>query len=60
MVAAPAKWELVRYMVDKGLIEWRALRVVEMSPSALRYQPAPDRNQDLRGCSSGIVATAQE
>lgn len=56
MVAAPAKRELVRYMVDRGLSQRRALRVVQMSPSALRYKPAPDRNQALR---ERIVALAQ-
>lgn len=56
MVAAPAKRELVRYMVDKGLSQRRALRIVQMSPSSLRYQPAPDRNQELR---ERIVALAQ-
>jgi putative transposase len=35
-------------MVDRGLSERRALRVVGMSASALRYQPAPDRNVVLR------------
>lgn len=56
MVAAPAKRELVRYMVGRGLSQRRALRVLQMSPSALRYQPAPDRNQALR---ERIVALAQ-
>ena len=56
MVAAPARRELVRYMVEKGLSERRALLIVQMSPSAFRYQPAPDRNQDLR---ERIVALAQ-
>ena len=56
MVAAPARRDLVRFMVDKGLSQRRALRVVRMSPSALRYQPAPDRNKVLR---ERIVALAQ-
>jgi putative transposase len=43
-------------MVDKGLSQRRALLVVQMSPSSLRYQPAPDRNQELR---ERIVALAQ-
>lgn len=43
-------------MVDKGLTERRALRLVQMSASALRYQPAPDRNQELR---AQIVSLAQ-
>lgn len=49
MVKAPARRELVRQMADRGLSERHALRVVGMSASAYRYQPAPDRNQDLRG-----------
>jgi putative transposase len=56
VVAAPARRELVWYFVDKGLSERKALLVVQMSPSALRYQPAPDRNQALR---ERIVALAQ-
>ncbi len=36
-------------MVTRGLSERRALTVVRMSASALRYQPAPDRNVALRG-----------
>lgn len=43
-------------MVGKGLSERRSLRVLRMSPSALRYQPVPDRNQPLR---ERIVALAQ-
>jgi transposase InsO family protein len=35
-------------MTAKGLSERRALVIVQMSASALRYQPAPDRNQELR------------
>ena len=35
-------------MVEKGLSERCSLRVIGMSASALRYQPAPDRNQELR------------
>lgn len=35
-------------MVNRGLSERRALRVIGMSASALRYQPVPDRNQGLR------------
>ena len=56
MVTAPARRELVRYIVGKGLSERRALRVVLMSPSALRYKPASDRNQALQ---ERIVALAQ-
>jgi len=38
----------VRWMGTKGLTERCALRVMRMSASALRYQPAPDRNGGLR------------
>ena len=55
MVTAPAKRELVRYMAQRGLSERQALRVARMSSSALRYQPAHDRNQALR---QQIVALA--
>ncbi len=48
MVKAPARRELVRHLADRGLSERHALRVVGMSASAYRYQPAPDRNQALR------------
>jgi len=48
MVSAPARREQVRYMASKGLSERRALRVVGMSASALRYEPRPDRNVELR------------
>ena len=39
-----------------GSTEKRALAVVGMSASSLRYQPAPDRNAELRQL---IVALAQ-
>ncbi len=48
MVAAPARRELVRFMTGGGVSERRALQVVRMSASALRYQPRPDRNGPLR------------
>lgn len=48
MVTAPARRDGVRSMVTRGLTERRALRVVSMSASALRYRPAPDRNAALR------------
>lgn len=35
-------------MGGRGLPERRALKVVGMSASSLRYQPAPDRNAELR------------
>lgn len=56
MVTAPAKRVLVRAMQASGLTERRALRVIGMSASALRYQPAPDRNVELR---ESILALAQ-
>ena len=56
MVSAPARREQVRYMIDRGLSERRALAFVRMSASAFRYAPRPDRNVDLR---ERIVALAQ-
>ena len=35
-------------MMNRGLSERQALRVIGMSASALRYQPVPDRNETLR------------
>jgi putative transposase len=43
-------------MIERGLSERRALRVLCMSASALRYVAAPDRNGELR---TRIVALAQ-
>jgi transposase InsO family protein len=48
VVTAPARRLLVRQMISQGLSERRALRVLRMSASALRYDPAPDRNVSLR------------
>jgi putative transposase len=48
VVKAPARRELVRHLAGCGLSERHALRVVGMSASAYRYQPAPDQNQALR------------
>lgn len=56
MVTAPARRELVRWMQTKGLSERRGLQVVNMSASALRYKPRPERNQELR---EQIIALAQ-
>ena len=56
MVSAPARRELGRQMVDKGLSERRSLAVVGMSASAYRYAPCPDHNGELR---HRIVALAQ-
>lgn len=48
-------------MTERGLSELRALRVIGMSASALRYRPAPDRNRVLRErvVLSGIAAMAR-
>lgn len=43
-------------MKPRGLSERRALKVVGMSASSLRYQPVPDRNDELR---AQIVRLAQ-
>jgi len=56
VVSAPARRGQVRYMMTRGLSERRALAVLRMSASAYRYQPAPDRNVDLR---EQILALAQ-
>jgi len=48
VVTAPARRVLVRSMTERGLSERRALLVIGMSASALRYTPAPDRNGALR------------
>jgi transposase InsO family protein len=48
VVKAPARREAVRALAGCGLSERRALRIVGMSASAYRYQPAPDRNEALR------------
>jgi len=56
VVSAPARRELVRYMIDKGLSERRSLRIIEMSVSAYRYEPAQDRNCVLK---EKIIALAQ-
>lgn len=46
-MTAPARRLLVRQMQSHGLSERRALHVVRMSASALRYTPVPDRNGPL-------------
>lgn len=56
MVSAPARRELVRYMIDKGLSERRSLSIVRMSPSAYRYEAASERNCVLK---EKIIALAQ-
>lgn len=55
-MSAPSRRILVRSLVDSGLTERHALRVVGMSASAYRYQPAPDRNEVLR---TQIIELAQ-
>ena len=55
MVTAPTRRTVVRNMTEHGLSERRALAVVGMSASSLRYTPAPDRNRALR---ARIVAFA--
>jgi transposase InsO family protein len=55
MVTAPVRREVVRAMVMRGLSERRALTVLRMSASALRYRPRPDRDAALR---ERIVALA--
>jgi putative transposase len=47
-VTAPARRTLVRQMFKRGLSERRSLLVVQMSASAFRYEPRPDRNVELR------------
>ena len=55
MVAAPARRALVRRLVDRTLSERRALAVVGMSASSLRYVPRPNTNAALR---ARIIALA--
>lgn len=54
-MTAPAKRQLVRQMVERGLSERRALTVVQMSASGLRYEPRPDRNVELRQVIVGLA-----
>ena len=55
-MSAPVRRELVRQMVSHGLSERRCLRVIGMSASAYRYEPAQDRNCALK---EKIIALAQ-
>ena len=55
MVTAPARRVLVRGMTAQGVSQRRALALVRMSASSLRYTPAPDTNAALR---TRIVALA--
>ena len=56
MVSAPARRELVRHMMGCGLSERRSLRIIGMSASAYRYEPAADQNGALK---DKIIALAQ-
>lgn len=47
-MTAPAHRPLVLNMVEKGLRERRALVAARMSASALRYEPRPDPDVELR------------
>lgn len=47
-VTAPARREVMRVMVDRGLSARRALAIVAMSATAFRYVPLPDPNGELR------------
>lgn len=47
-MTAPARRLLVRYLVDKGLSERRALAVARVRASTLRYEPRPEHNIELR------------
>lgn len=47
-MTAPARRLLVRQMTSQGLSERRALWMLGMSASTLRYAPAPERNVGLR------------
>ncbi|WLA10408.1 IS3 family transposase [Xanthomonas translucens] len=48
LVSAPARRALVREWIGRGASERRALAMIGMSASALRYVPRDDRNVDLR------------
>src|SRR6185503_7650113 len=56
VVSAPARREVVRWMCGRGLTERRALKVMGMSASSLRYRPAPDRNAELRNLMTTLAA----
>ncbi len=56
MVTAPDRRVMLRWIQTKGLSQRRALEVVCMSATVLRYQPRPDRNRELR---TSIVELAQ-
>lgn len=54
--SAPARRELMRHMASCGLSERRSLRVIGVSASALRYEPACDHHCALK---EKIIALAQ-
>lgn len=56
MVSAPARRELVRHMMGRGLSERRSLLVIGMSANAYRYKSAEDRNGPLK---DKIIALTQ-
>src|SRR5262249_3643128 len=55
VVTAPARREVVRTMKGSGLSERHALGVVNMSAGSARYEPAPDRNAELRQQIVGLA-----
>ena len=55
-MSAPARRDLVRDMISHGMSERGALRIIGISASALRYEPAADRNCALK---EKIIALAQ-
>jgi dGTP triphosphohydrolase len=55
MVSAPDRRELVRYLVGRKLSESRSLAIADMSASAYRYAPRPDRNVELREMTCALA-----
>lgn len=47
-MSAPARRTLVRGWIGRGASERRALAVIGMSSSALRYYPRQDRSGEIR------------
>ena len=58
VVTAPARRVLVRDMTAQGVSERRALALVHMSASSLRYTPAPDTNGGVAGPHRDLSAPA--
>jgi len=56
VLSVPARRELVGHMVGCGLSEHRSLRIIGVSASAYRYQPATGSNLAL---NDKIIAQAQ-